>query len=757
VKRGNEAGYIDVFLNGSKLENGVDFTAVTATNITLTSPAALNDVVDIICYAVFELSTAPTKDVVAYTVSTVEALASVPSSYTTAIVKDLNRGGTFIWSSTGTANGLTVFTGATGYWTKQEQKNVLQETSYATKTESASIAGTTHSAGTAYILSLTTALPAYSYGLIELDVTTTTSGMIKMLANGSDIYGDQPSGILFSTATILADGTENNRILSTTKYTFALASGATAITNVSIESDSVWAGTVTTLKLFTLDVKPIDFGITPNDAIDKNYTVGMKSGTFNRGDIALGNTGTLMSLQYDGIIPVPAFNTAIGHYALSANQLGDENTAIGAMALMSNEGSDNVAVGYSALKLNTKGQENTAIGYKAGASNTTGYKNSYLGFWAGVRNNTGIENTIMGWQPNTAGVSKSFITAIGSRAGSGYIGGSNTFLGAYSGVSTSGQEDINASLVTSIGNESRPRGNSSVAVGFQATIGTEAILADYAIAIGRNANAVLTENIAVGYLASASGAGGAIAIGKSATTSGGDQSIAIGKATIASAPRSLAIGDGAYAKGQQSIAIGALTVAGTGDYNTNIGGRSGLAFNGTGNTFLGWFAGNQAVTYDNCTLVGASTAVTGSNQVQIGNSSTTTYVYGTIQNRSDIRDKDEIQDSDLGLDFINKLRPVKYKWDLRDSYFDMIENEEGIVEKVAIAKDGSKKGKRFHYGLIAQELKEVSDTIGIDFGGLQDHSINGGSDVMSIGYDELISPLIKAVQELAARVKQLEQ
>ena len=114
-----EAGYIDVFLNGSKLQSGVDFTAVTATDITLTVGANVSDVVDIICYAVFELSTAPTKDVVAYTVTTVEDLASVPSSYTTAIVKDLDRGGTFIWSSTGTANGGTVFAGATGFWNRQ--------------------------------------------------------------------------------------------------------------------------------------------------------------------------------------------------------------------------------------------------------------------------------------------------------------------------------------------------------------------------------------------------------------------------------------------------------------------------------------------------------------------------------------------------------------------------------------------------------------------------------------------------------------
>lgn len=52
-------------------------------------------------------------------ISSVTDLASVPSSYTIAIVNDLNRGGTFIWSPTGTANGGTVFAGATGYWNRQ--------------------------------------------------------------------------------------------------------------------------------------------------------------------------------------------------------------------------------------------------------------------------------------------------------------------------------------------------------------------------------------------------------------------------------------------------------------------------------------------------------------------------------------------------------------------------------------------------------------------------------------------------------------
>ena len=114
-----ESGYVDVFLNGSKLQSGVDFTATSGTAIVLTASANVGDIIDIIAYGVFEVANTTPKGNEAYTVSTIADLASVPSSYTTAIVKDLDRGGTFIWSSTGTANDGTVFTGATGYWTRQ--------------------------------------------------------------------------------------------------------------------------------------------------------------------------------------------------------------------------------------------------------------------------------------------------------------------------------------------------------------------------------------------------------------------------------------------------------------------------------------------------------------------------------------------------------------------------------------------------------------------------------------------------------------
>jgi hypothetical protein len=157
-------------------------------------------------------------------------------------------------------------------------------------------------------------------------------------------------------------------------------------------------------------------------------------------------------------------------------------------------------------------------------------------------------------------------------------------------------------------------------------------------------------------------------------------------------------------------------------------------------------------TGENRTGLGVNTRVSGNNQVQLGNAATTTYAFGAVQDRSDVRDKADVRDTQLGLAFIERLRPVDYKWDYRDDYF--IQDEEGNL--VPLPKNGSKKRKRFHHGLIAQDVKRVCDELGLDFGGYQDHAVNGGCDVKSIGYTELIAPLIKAVQELSARVKELE-
>ena len=188
----------------------------------------------------------------------------------------------------------------------------------------------------------------------------------------------------------------------------------------------------------------------------------------------------------------------------------------------------------------------------------------------------------------------------------------------------------------------------------------------------------------------------------------------------------------------------ALISTTSGSNNTAIGTSSlSSCTTGSNNTAIGIYSLEQIETFNNCTGLGNSSEVTASNQVQLGNSSTTTYAYGAVQNRSDARDKANVQDTILGLNFINALRPVDFKWDYREDY--------GWGEK-----DGSKTRRRFHHGLIAQEVKAACDAAEVDFGGLQDHAVNGGKDVMSIGYEELIAPMIKAIQELTVLTESLK-
>ncbi len=231
--------------------------------------------------------------------------------------------------------------------------------------------------------------------------------------------------------------------------------------------------------------------------------------------------------------------------------------------------------------------------------------------------------------------------------------------------------------------------------------------------------------------------------------------------------------------GTQNTAVGVDALASNigGDFNTAIG-LDALG-NSTGslyNTAIGYGSLNGTTSRANCSGLGYNADVTGSNQVQLGDSVTTSYAYGAVQNRSDIRDKADVKDTTLGLEFVNALRPVDFKWDMREDYRakapkateqDATEAEKAAykvardkwledVKLANITHDGSKKRNRFHHGLIAQEVKAVLDAKGIDFGGFQDHSLKGGDDVLSIGYEELIAPMLKAIQELSAEVAALK-
>jgi hypothetical protein len=117
---------------------------------------------------------------------------------------------------------------------------------------------------------------------------------------------------------------------------------------------------------------------------------------------------------------------------------------------------------------------------------------------------------------------------------------------------------------------------------------------------------------------------------------------------------------------------------------------------------------------------------------------------GTIVT-SDQRLKTEIQPTTLGLDFVNSLNPVSYKF---------IEGSQELVEGQYVSIPGA----RTHYGLIAQEVKQTLDESGIeDFGGWVQIDKDDENSDQALRYEEFVSPLIKAIQELTARVQALEE
>jgi len=116
-------------------------------------------------------------------------------------------------------------------------------------------------------------------------------------------------------------------------------------------------------------------------------------------------------------------------------------------------------------------------------------------------------------------------------------------------------------------------------------------------------------------------------------------------------------------------------------------------------------------------------------------------VNGTIQT-SDERDKTEIVESPLGLDFVKALKPVAYKFK---------------VGKNEVAEDGtvtSIQGTRQHFGFLAQQVKQsIGD---VDFGGWILTDTKDAESPQGLRYDEFISPLVKAIQEQQVMIEELK-
>ena len=193
------------------------------------------------------------------------------------------------------------------------------------------------------------------------------------------------------------------------------------------------------------------------------------------------------------------------------------------------------------------------------------------------------------------------------------------------------------------------------------------------------------------------------------------------------------------------------------DANTVVGGLSLVNCTGSFNTVVGSssaYSSGNAYTYSNTTVLGSGTTATGDNQVVLGDTSVTTLKCNvtSITSLSDERTKENIEDSTLGLEFINELKTKTFN---KKNPADW---EEGILEERYQDKN-SEEYKRpsdnpaTYTGLIAQEVKGVLDKLNIGEWDGWDEEPNG---VQRLGYGALVMPLIKAVQELSAQVEDLK-
>ncbi len=163
----------------------------------------------------------------------------------------------------------------------------------------------------------------------------------------------------------------------------------------------------------------------------------------------------------------------------------------------------------------------------------------------------------------------------------------------------------------------------------------------------------------------------------------------------------------------------------TASYNSAFGYYS-LRYNTTGsfNTAIGDSSGSNITTGSNNLAIGYNSQVpngTSSNQVRIGNTSVTyagVQVAWTIT--SDRKWKENIITSPLGLRFISRLNPVSYT---------RINDE----------------SKKTEYGLIAQEVEEVLKDEEAENSAMITVTDEGNYELR---YNDLLAPLIKALQEL---------
>ena len=350
----------------------------------------------------------------------------------------------------------------------------------------------------------------------------------------------------------------------------------------------------------------------------------------------------------------------------------------------------NTGVGSNTLTSLTTGFNNSAFGYMSLHDNTSGSNNSSFGHSALSNNTTGISNSAFGSESLFFTQTSSSLSAFGTQSlRSNTTGSQNSALGSQSLYNNT-------------------TGSSNCSFGFQSLFSNTFASKVNAFGYQSLMNSNGTNNNAFGY-----------------------QSMYLNNS------------------GVNNCAFGNLSLynLSNGFYNVALGNNT-LYANTTGNsnTALGEDAGSSVTTGSNLTLLGYNSeplSATSTNQVTLGNSFVTSLRCNvtSITSLSDARDKKNIKELSLGLDFIAKLKPRQFNWDKREWY-------ESNVS------DGSKMLDAPTAGFIAQELDSLQQTENAEWLNLV---LKDNPEKLEATTGNLLPIMVKAIQELKEKCDRLEK
>ena len=220
----------------------------------------------------------------------------------------------------------------------------------------------------------------------------------------------------------------------------------------------------------------------------------------------------------------------------------------------------------------------------------------------------------------------------------------------------------------------------------------------------------------------------------------GNDNVAIGKKALSSS-----------VSGHYNSAVGmeALFSNNSGSYNTAVGIQA-LYNNTEGNynTAVGYNSGPASGGLTNTSALGSNAFVTASNCINIGGSAVS-WIGGQVgwSAISDERFKRNIQENVHGLDFILKLKPVTYQWDIGklDSYRGI---PDSLVNNQTMQEARVKQEAIVYTGFLAQQVEKAAADAGYDFSGVNKPA--NDKTPYSLTYESFTVPIVKSIQEQQA-------